>query len=481
MDNLLSRAVIPTRLALISRAGQTVGYNPNLNVWYRVDDDAAEVLRWLRAGRDRASLAAHLSRRFQRDPADAEERLGQIVRWAVLRRLLFLDAEPDVQVPHGVPTRLATVYWICTQACNLRCVYCYQEATVPRPHELSTQEGLDLVDQAVEVGASTFVFTGGEPFSRRDVMEIARYSRSRGLRTNVITNGHYITPRRIDEVAEIFHRVTVSLDHGVPEHHDRSRGQGSWRKAAAAVDLLLDAGVPVDVNSVLTRPGLDDAKHLLDFVRSRTVGQHRIVPQYPMGRGAESRDDELAPEQLLDFEDELHRIGEELDGSTPGRRHACEETKGSLRTHCGAGLSELSVDPEGWVYPCKLLQYGQNRLGNVRERRLAEIFTTDPGLAGIQRAFTETLQPCSTCVIRRQCGGGCRGIHASFSGDWATAEPLFCAQLRRTFELEAFSTTGSLPARQKPSSFVQADGGMVTVTSDPGDTAFIPLTQVVRR
>src|SRR5687767_7749217 len=106
MDHVLSRAVVPTRLALVSRAGQTVGYNPNLNVWHRVDDDVAEVLRWLRAGRDRASLAAHISRRFQRDPADAEERLGQIVRWAVLRRLLFLDGEPEVQVPHGVPTRL---------------------------------------------------------------------------------------------------------------------------------------------------------------------------------------------------------------------------------------------------------------------------------------------------------------------------------------------------------------------------------------
>ncbi len=481
MDKLLLRAVVPTRLALIGRGGQTVGYNPNLNVWHRVDDDVAEVLRWLRAGRERASLAAHLGRRFQLDPTEADERLEQIVRWAVLRRLLFIDTEPKVDVPHGVPTRLATVYWICTQACNLRCVYCYQEATVPRPHELSTEEGLDLVDQAVEVGARTFVFTGGEPFSRRDVLDIARYSKSRGLRTNVITNGHYITPRRIGAVADIFDRVTVSLDHGLPEHHDRSRGRGSWRKAAAAVDLLLEAGVPVDVNSVLTRPGLDDAKALLEFVRTRRIGQHRIVPQYPMGRGADSREDELAPEQLLDFEDELHRVGEDLDATSTGRKHACEESKGSLRTHCGAGLSELSVDPEGWVYPCKLLQYGQNRLANVRERRLADIFTGDPGLAGIQQAFTETLKPCSTCIIQRQCGGGCRGIHASFSGDWATAEPLFCAQLRRTFELETFSTTGPVPDRRRPSSFVRADGRTVAVPAGPGEAVFIPLAQVGRR
>jgi MoaA/NifB/PqqE/SkfB family radical SAM enzyme len=72
---------------------------------------------------------------------------------------------------------LSTVYWICTQACNLRCTYCYQDASVARDRELSTAEGYDLVDQAIEAGARTFVFTGGEPFHRRD-----QKSRRRRLR-----------------------------------------------------------------------------------------------------------------------------------------------------------------------------------------------------------------------------------------------------------------------------------------------------------
>jgi radical SAM protein with 4Fe4S-binding SPASM domain len=473
--------VVPSRLALILRAGETVGYNPNLNVWHRLEPDVAEALRWLRAGRDRAALAPHLVRRFGCE--DAADRAEAIVRWAVLRQLLHLDAEPS---PSGATAEehahLLTVYWICTQACNLRCTYCYQDATVARAHELSTAEGMDLVDQAAEAGATSFIFTGGEPFSRRDLLELARHSKARGMQTNVITNGHFVTPSRAVDVATTFDRITVSLDHGIPEHHDRFRGDGSWKRAARAIDLLLDAGATVDVNSVVSQAGLADVGELLKFVRRRQVAEHRIVPQYPMGRGAGTRGEELSPGELLDLEDELHRTGETVaePGDGDHGRFPATASKGVRRSHCGAGFSEVSVDPEGWVYPCKLLQYPANRTSNVRKRRLADIFATDPLLAHIQRPFVGTLQPCSTCIIRNHCGGGCRGIHASFTGDWATAEPLFCAHLRRNFEVEAFAGTGTLPAR-KPGRFVETAGGRSISLAEGGETVFIPLAEVRRR
>jgi hypothetical protein len=41
---LLSRAVVPARLALICRGGETLGYNPEFNVWHHVDETSAEVI-----------------------------------------------------------------------------------------------------------------------------------------------------------------------------------------------------------------------------------------------------------------------------------------------------------------------------------------------------------------------------------------------------------------------------------------------------
>ena len=301
--DLLSRVVVPSRLSLIVRGNQTVGYNSDLNVFHRLDDQAAELLRWLRAGRDRNALAVHLERRFGLSCPD--EKLDETLRWTILRQLLYLDKEPTS--PPTFSNELpSTIYWICTQACNLQCTYCYQDASEARAGELSTAEGLDLVDQAVEAHASTFIFTGGEPFHRRDLLEIARYSKKRGLQTNVITNGSYITPQNAQEVSLVFDKISISLDHAVAVYHDSLRGKGSWQRAAKSIELLLQAGANIDINSVVSRPGLQEIDKLLAFIKSRTIGQHRITPRYPMGRGAEGRSDELTPKELLELEDNLH-------------------------------------------------------------------------------------------------------------------------------------------------------------------------------
>jgi radical SAM protein with 4Fe4S-binding SPASM domain len=474
---MLDRIVVPARLSLIYREGSTLGYNPAVNTWHLLDEDAAEVLRWLRAERDRGDLAVHLERRFAYSHTRAEDRLAAILKWCVLRQLLSLEAQPEPSAPNPDPTNrlLSTVYWICTQACNLRCTYCYQDATVARAHELTTAEGKDLVDQAVDAGVQTFIFTGGEPFSRRDLLAIAAHSRDCGLVTNVITNGHYINKRTIKAVAETFDTVTVSVDHGVPEHHDRNRGDGSWTRAVNAVDLLLEAGVDVDVNSVLAKYGLKDVTELLRFGRGRAVRQHRIIPQFPLGRGAGTREDELSPAQLLALNDQLYRANRDLDacGDTKVRTEGLYSKKSKTRNHCGAGFSEVSVDPEGWVYPCKLLQYERFRTENVRTRRLAAIYDDHAVLRGIRGTVVDTMQPCKTCIIKHHCGGGCRGIHFSFTQEYIQAHPLFCAFIRDTFETHAWQTTGaSFPARHYEFAGAEHTGTPVH---------FIPTASVLRR
>lgn len=375
---MLNRVVVPSRFALIYRAGKTLGYNPGLNIWEPLDEDTAEVIRWLRAGRNRNNLEEHLVKRFSYTPIMAEERLQTILKWCILRRLLYLDQEPPTPEITQPANPLATIYWICTQGCNLRCTYCYQSATVARPNELSTEEGKNLVDQALELGVRTFVFTGGEPFSRHDLLEIASYSRNRGLQTSVITNGHFITEKNVQDVAAIFNRVTISLDHSIPEHHDRHRGQGACQKAIHGIDLLLQSGANVDVNSVLSRSGLKDLNELIRFIHDRPIGQHRITTQFPMGRASSTRSEELTASELLDFCTQISqaKLNVARDEGNKIKPEGNYSTKGNCRNHCGAGLSEISVDPEGWIYPCKLLQYPQFRTANIRDQRLKRLSRT---------------------------------------------------------------------------------------------------------
>lgn len=448
--NLVMRAVVPSRLALISRAGEVLGYNPVLNVWHRLELPTAEALRWLRAKRPANELAVHLERRFQWPSTSGVLKLERMIEWCILRHLLYLDHEPPAPPKNNSQTSLAIVYWICTQACNLRCSYCYQDALRARPGELDTLEARDLIDQVVEVGAKTLIFTGGEPFLRKDLLQLAAYAKQQCLRVNVITNGFLVNAKNARQIAHTFDNISISLDHGIPDLHDRHRGKGSWKKAQAAIDLLLEHGANLDINSVLSHSGLVELGQLQQLRQGRRIGRHRIVPRFPMGRGSQMTGDELNANELLDLSDRLFAAAKQqrLSHTDQGRDKPhifSESQKGRRRDHCGAGLSEVSIDPEGWVYPCRLLQYANLRGQNIKAVRLLDIIRGDGPIKQTREATADRFETCKTCIIRSHCGGGCRGIHMSFSGKHEESNPVFCNYLRRSFEVDAWSSTGDVP------------------------------------
>src|SRR5213595_3246180 len=76
------------------------------------------------------------------------------------------------------------VIWEVTRACALACVHCRADAIARRdPRELSTAEGLALVDQVLAFGepAPLLVLTGGDPMRRPDLATFVRYASDAGL------------------------------------------------------------------------------------------------------------------------------------------------------------------------------------------------------------------------------------------------------------------------------------------------------------
>src|SRR3954463_12621939 len=71
------------------------------------------------------------------------------------------------------------VIWEVTRACALACVHCRADAIPCRdPRELSTAEGLALIDQVRAFGdpAPLLVLTGGDPMRRPDLAAFVRYA-----------------------------------------------------------------------------------------------------------------------------------------------------------------------------------------------------------------------------------------------------------------------------------------------------------------
>ena len=161
----------------------------------------------------------------------------------IIRRVIYYGAfEPTIN--EYVPPIPQSLYWETTHGCSLRCEYCYMSADTILPGELTTAEAVSLIDQAAELGIQDFMFTGGEPLIRKDIFELGKYAKNKGLVSQLITNSTLITSSQIaKQVSESFEYVTTSLDGATPWANDVHRGSGSFDKIVKGIRSLNAVGV----------------------------------------------------------------------------------------------------------------------------------------------------------------------------------------------------------------------------------------------
>jgi MoaA/NifB/PqqE/SkfB family radical SAM enzyme len=184
----------------------------------------------------------------------------------------------------GVADRLPHfVVYEPTLLCNLHCGFCYV-ADILNPEDWRQKElTIEELDKIFanranrKSGAvSSFNLTGGEPFVRKNLLEIFELFRRKGMRCDYITtNGTVIGDDKADALTELIasgflKHISVSID-GPPEFHDEVRGQrGAFRKAAANIEALRAAcarrgvSLPLSINTTLTAGNLHLLKKVVD-------------------------------------------------------------------------------------------------------------------------------------------------------------------------------------------------------------------------
>ena len=75
--------------------------------------------------------------------------------------------------------------WEVTHQCNYQCSYCMFSCNYKKDErELTTEECYHVIDELVKDGFTQLKITGGEPFLRKDILEIVTYARKR-LETDI--------------------------------------------------------------------------------------------------------------------------------------------------------------------------------------------------------------------------------------------------------------------------------------------------------
>lgn len=142
-----------------------------------------------------------------------------------------------------------TLNFLVTLRCDLRCRHCFLWERLEDPRE-ARELSLEEIQGMARTMDPLFslVLSGGEPFLRRDLAQIARifHEHTRVKVLTILTDGQM--PQRIQKVTteilnlcpEIVIAIGVSLD-GIGERHDQIRQKaGAFEKAIETVLMLKD-------------------------------------------------------------------------------------------------------------------------------------------------------------------------------------------------------------------------------------------------
>jgi MoaA/NifB/PqqE/SkfB family radical SAM enzyme len=131
-----------------------------------------------------------------------------------------------------------------TDACNLKCRFCWQ-TTVDAPdtgRELSEEKLLSIVDEAASMGVKEWIISGGgEPLARKSTtMEILKRIKKLGMRGHLTTNGTLFEPEDVEMLVRIgWDQVQFSIDGPTADIHNHlRRGKDAFERAIKNVRLF---------------------------------------------------------------------------------------------------------------------------------------------------------------------------------------------------------------------------------------------------
>lgn len=207
-----------------------------------------------------------------------------------------------------------------TEKCSLRCTYCMPEEglpSIPRDDLLTPAEIARLVGIAArDLGVREVRFTGGEPITRGDLVEIVRLSHEAAPHASLsmTTNAIGLDRRAAALRAAGLSRVNISLDTIDRAHFAHLTRRDRLPAVLAGIDAALREGLgPVKVNAVLMRETLADAPALVRWAVDHGV-KPRFIEQMPLDADAAwARGEMVSARELLEV------LGAEFDLSPVGR------------------------------------------------------------------------------------------------------------------------------------------------------------------
>lgn len=255
--------------------------------------------------------------------------------------------------------------------CNFTCEHCsilkFQTTKKEKVEDarrfFTIADVKELFRQADEIGLANMTITGGEPLIFPDMDELVAAIDPQRFHIACDSNGWLLDKGKARHLKSLgIDRMQISLDSFYPDEHDEFRQKdNSYQRIMRAIDVSLDAGFQVILQTVLTkhRASSKEFHDLMEFSKSKGIG---VYVSYAKPVGAyEGNMGCLVTKEDADKVREYEKEYNVFTHMTPAY---------GLNLGCITVKRMVSVTRYGDVMPCPYIHVS---LGNIFKESLKDI------------------------------------------------------------------------------------------------------------
>ncbi|NJN19224.1 MAG: SPASM domain-containing protein [Oscillochloris sp.] len=350
---------------------------------------------------------------LQQLPVAAQDALPEI---AYLHALGLLTND-DRAAPEPEEPQVLAAWLHVSNACNLRCSYCYIQKNHEHMDAATARAAIDaVVRSALHHGYCGVVlkYAGGEPLLNLAVIaEAHHYAIEQAaihhlaLQASVLSNGAILNSAHVQQLQALGLGLTISLD-SLDESHNQQRptrsGGNSLGAVVAGIECAIAGGLRPAIAVTATAANLHGLPELVAWLLERDL-EFTLSFARDAGCGATMLDLRAEEARIIAA---LRRVYAVIAANPPAWSvlNALLDRADLSRPHslpCSAGKHYLVIDQHGGVAKCQMTI--RESVASIRDHDpLATLRASNTGLQNIpvdQRAG------CRSCEWKYWCAGGC--------------------------------------------------------------------------
>jgi MoaA/NifB/PqqE/SkfB family radical SAM enzyme len=243
-----------------------------------------------------------------------------------------------------------TIFMSVTSRCNLLCKGCSAHKQEPVDLDMSLVDW--IISDAKHNGTRLFVFTGGEPFLRSEILYLMK--KHRDTYFQIFTNGTLIDSSIAERLARNGNALVLFSLEGFSDYTDFRRGKDVFHKVTHAMSLLKERGVLFGTSVLVTPNNFNEvtSREFIEALIRRGVFFVWYLTYKPVGDKIDLK--------LLFSPNQRHFLSEkavEIRNSFPiitiDHENDAAPIGGCLATN-GIGIH---INARGGIEPCGILHY----------------------------------------------------------------------------------------------------------------------------